>query len=339
MREEERGDPERVAASGLPRPRPWRSVGWTLLLLPFLVLPYRWLWLPCGLALTCLVVPVREAWRRRLERDHTLIVGAPLVLVLRTALDPGWWLPWLAVCGAAVLLIRGLRPRAPVVYAVVVAAWVAAVSLLARPLPRPGRTDVNVPPTAVLVCAGDSLTYPGADAWTYVARLRDRFGCTVINAGFPNDQSADLRERLDRDVLAADPTAVLVFIGGNDYLYGASRAQLTENLDAIVGRIRARGAAVVLVEIPSGVVWNPYAGVYRAVAARHGAVLVPDTSLRLWFMLELVAHRYLADPLTVDGIHFSPIGARRVADWLAPYAADALVSGARHARSAKPPGR
>src|SRR5262249_16601756 len=95
-------------------------------------------------------------------------------------------------------------------------------------------------------------------------------------------------------------------------------------LDGVVGRIRAAGARVVLVEVPTGIVWNPYAGIYRQVASRYDAILVPESRLRLWFSLELLARDHLSEPLTIDGIHLSPSGAQRVAEWLEPYLRSAL---------------
>jgi lysophospholipase L1-like esterase len=58
---------------------------------------------------------------------------------------------------------------------------------------------------------------------------------------------------------------------------------------------------------------------YRKVAVRHGATLVPETKLRLWFSAELIARDHLKQPLTIDGIHLSPAGATKVANWLEPY--------------------
>ena len=182
-------------------------------------------------------------------------------------------------------------------------------------------------PSAVLVCAGDSLTSgvdSNNDSQTYVARLRQDLGCTVVNAGFPGDTVGQLLLRLDRDVLAKRPTTVLVFIGGNDSLGATPRHQFAQELDAVVSRIKATGAGVVLVEVPCGIVWNSYAGVFRKTASRHGAVLVPETWLRWWLSIELLLHDRLADPLTLDGIHLSPAGATKIAEWLKPYVTPCL---------------
>jgi lysophospholipase L1-like esterase len=62
------------------------------------------------------------------------------------------------------------------------------------------------------------------------------------------------------------------------------------------------------------------------VANKYGAVLVPESWLRWWFSIELVACDRLAEPLTLDGIHLSPAGATKVANWLEPYVRRALAA-------------
>ncbi|MBN1341099.1 MAG: hypothetical protein JXQ73_00360 [Phycisphaerae bacterium] len=308
-----------------------RSVCWTLLLIPFLVLPYRWLWFPCALAGVVLVWPGRMSLAEVIRRDETLIVGSTVVLVLRTALDPEWWVPWTAVFG----LLCWARSRAwwrPRLGAAAMPFTViAAVFLLLRPEMRPvGNPGVGdgVDPNAVLVCAGDSLTSgipPLSADDTYVAHLRKRLGCKVINAGVADNRTGDLLGRLDRDVLSHHPTAVLVFIGGNDYLYGIPRGRFASDLEQVVGRLAAARTRLVIVEVPSGVVWNNFAGIYGRVARRHGAALVRDSRLRCLYVSELLFRKYRSTPMTIDGIHLSPAGAAKVADWLTPYLEAALA--------------
>ena len=309
----------------------WRSVAATALLVPFLFLPYRWIWLPSALAASVLIAPSARGRRDVVSRNATLIVGAPAVLILRTTLDPGWWVPWMAVLGV-LFWSRGQRWWNGKLSGVAIPlTWLLAAVLLARPdlgsLRR--RTASAIDPNAVLVCAGDSLTsgVDKSDAETYVARLRSRLPGTVINAGLAGNRTADLLYRLQRDVLSRRPTAVLVFIGGNDYLEGTPRRPVAEALEAVVSRIAATGARVVLVEVPTGIIWNPYAGMYRRIAGRYGAILVPESRLRWWFSIELLARDHLANPLTIDGIHLSPSGATRVADLLQPFVTQALSPG------------
>jgi len=310
------------------KPSSPRSILWTIALLPFLVAPYRWLWLPCAAGAVLTLARPRQTLRLRLRNDHTIILGAPVLLIVRTALDPLFWTPWVGLA-AALLLIRNRIHWTPTRARVAaLAAILAALLLIGRPslvpwLAGSGPAD----PATVLVCAGDSLTSGvdlDDDRQTYVARLRAALGCTVINAGFSGDTTADLLARLDRDVLSHRPTAVLLCIGGNDYLNGVSRSEFARNLESIVSRICAVTPRCVLVEVPSGIVWDPYAGVYRRVARRHGCVLAPESNLRRWLAPEMLAPGWMPRPMTLDGVHLSPRGATAVARWLRPYVMEAL---------------
>lgn len=314
-------DDEAVLASTSMTP-PQRSAQWsafwTALLIPFIFLPYRFLWLPCALGGMALVGG-RGDLRTVLRIHGTVIIGAPLVLILRTALDPEWWGPWIVLLGVlAWLRPRLLRWRLLLLPAIAI----AAILLLARPQVFAGHAVGPLDESDVLVCAGDSLTSgvtPGSDDGTYVASLRKRFPCPVINAGVANDKTRDLLRRLDRDVITKKPTTVLLFIGGNDSLDGTPRGDFARHLDEAAGRIARAGARLVIVEVPAGIVWNSYAGLYRRTARRYGAELVPESRLRLWFTAELLARDRLPEPLTIDGIHLSEEGAVRVAEWLEPY--------------------
>jgi len=307
-----------------------RSAIWSAALIPFVFLPYRWLWISCGLGATPIVVARHVRWSALVRRDGTLVIGSVVVLVVRTALDPAWWVPWIGVlvfvcAGRTRGWWLGKRP-----VAAICVLWMTSVAVLWRPdiwrLAADG--DRRVDPDAVLVCAGDSLTSgltPGSDADTYVAHLRKALGCTVVNAGAPSDRVGDLLARLDKDVLSRSATATLVFIGGNDYLDGTSRREFARQLDQVASRIADSGSKIIIVEVPSGIIWNPYAGVYRKVAHRYNAFLVPESRLRWWYTVELLARDHLDHPLTLDGIHLSPVGAEKVAEWLEPYVARVLA--------------
>ena len=67
-----------------------------------------------------------------------------------------------------------------------------------------------------VVCFGDSLT-EGAYGGSYFDALRQlRPDLDLINAGVGGDTVLNLLERLDDDVLAHQPDAVFVMVGGND---------------------------------------------------------------------------------------------------------------------------
>ena len=129
-----------------------------------------------------------------------------------------------------------------------------------------------------IVAFGDSLVEgrgatPGRD---FVSVLARRLGTRIVNAGRSGDTTASALTRLDSDVLARDPKVVIVLLGGNDFLRRVPTEQTFANLEKIVDRIRRRGAAVILVGVSVGLLSDPYASEYTAVARRNAAGLVPD---------------------------------------------------------------
>jgi acyl-CoA thioesterase-1 len=156
-----------------------------------------------------------------------------------------------------------------------------------------------------LLVLGDSLTagynLPQDKAFPVQLEqaLRDAgHDVTVLNAGISGDTTAGGRARLDW-VLAEEPDAAIVALGGNDGLRGLDPAQTREHLTAIVRGLKSREIQVMI----AGMLAPPNLGreygeafnaVFPEVAARTGVLLYP-------FFLEGVA----ADPALnqPDGIH------------------------------------
>ena len=129
----------------------------------------------------------------------------------------------------------------------------AASLLLWRFWPGASGRWHNFPPTASgpWVAFGDSLTAgygsekAGAD---YPTQLGQRLGVLIQNLGVPGETSADGLKRLE-DVAALQPRVVLLCFGGNDVLQSVPRDRMFANLGAIIDRLQARGAFVVLIGI------------------------------------------------------------------------------------------
>ncbi len=167
----------------------------------------------------------------------------------------------------------------------------------------------------VIVALGDSLTaglgVAPDEAWPAVlqSQLRSEgYAWRVVNAGVSGDTSTGALRRVDW-VLRARPAVVVVAIGANDGLRGLSVAALQANLVAIVGRLKAAGARVLLVgmRVPPNYgdeYARRFAAVFPAVARKTGVPLMP-------FLLEGVA----AVPALnqADGIHPNAAGQRLLA--------------------------
>jgi lysophospholipase L1-like esterase len=137
----------------------------------------------------------------------------------------------------------------------------------------------------------------------------------VTNLGRRSLFAAEVRETQLNAALRLRPDLAILAAGGNDALHASfAPDDLTRELDAIVGPLRRLGADVLMLElldiVASGLVPAEYAGplderlraladVTRAVAGRHGALLV-----------EMRGHPASADPAIYasDRIHLNARG-------------------------------
>jgi lysophospholipase L1-like esterase len=112
-------------------------------------------------------------------------------------------------------------------------------------LPRLGSEDV-------IVAFGDSLTYGtgAAENESYPAVLAQLTGRQVVRSGVPGEVTAQALRRLPEVIAENQPRLMIVCLGGNDMLRKVNEAETRANLRAIIGAIRQRGIAVVLIGVP-----------------------------------------------------------------------------------------
>ncbi len=109
-----------------------------------------------------------------------------------------------------------------------------------------------VPPGAVVLALGDSLTHgTGATPETaYPAVLAGLTGWRVVNAGVPGDTSAQALARLPALLQEHAPALVLLGIGGNDFLRRLPEAETRANVRAAIAQVRATDAQLLLIAVP-----------------------------------------------------------------------------------------
>jgi lysophospholipase L1-like esterase len=137
----------------------------------------------------------------------------------------------------------------------------------------------NAYPQGVAVVAfGDSLTsgYQMGAGESYPEQLAARIGRPILNRGVSGDSTVEGLARLERDVLDENPRIVIVGLGANDMLRRQPIDPAFVNLCAIVDRIHARGALVVLLGVDGPRLYVDWDGRYRQLARETGCVLVPD---------------------------------------------------------------
>jgi acyl-CoA thioesterase-1 len=138
----------------------------------------------------------------------------------------------------------------------------------------------------------------------------------MINAGVSGDTASGGRDRLDWSV-PEGTEAVILELGANDALRGIDPAIVRANLDAMIGRIQASGAKLLLMGMRAPPNWGvdyqqEFDRMYPELAQAHGVTLYP-------FFLEGVA----MDPKLnqPDGIHPNERGVAALVERIAPYVA------------------
>lgn len=164
----------------------------------------------------------------------------------------------------------------------------------------PPRGGTNV------VAFGDSLI-EGVGATSgndLVSRLSRDLGVPILNAGKSGDTTAMARARFKRDVLAQDPRAVLILLGGNDFLKRVPREETFANLQAMIRALHEQGVFVVLLGVRGGLVGDSYERDFDALAEATGVLYVPN-----------VLDGILGEPdLLADAIHPNDAGYARIAE-------------------------
>ena len=177
--------------------------------------------------------------------------------------------------------------------------------------------------TTAILAFGDSITagfgLPADQA--FPARLEDKLradglAVRVINAGISGDTTADGLARLDW-ALADKPDIVILELGANDALRGLDPAAVRANLEAMIDKVQASGAKVLLIGMlaPANLgaeYEREFDKIYPELAKEHGVALYP-------FLLDGVA----LDPKLnqPDGLHPNERGVAIIVDHIAPYVA------------------
>jgi acyl-CoA thioesterase-1 len=179
-----------------------------------------------------------------------------------------------------------------------------------------------------IVDFGDSLTaglgLPASEAFParLEARLRqDGLAVTVVNAGVSGDTTAGGLARLDW-TLADKPDIVILALGANDALLGIDPKTVRANVDAMIGKIQASGAKLMLLGMLAPPNWGEayqrdFDAIYPDLARAHNVPLYP-------FLLEGVAmNPALNQP---DGLHPNEKGVAIMVDRVAPLVAKVVAA-------------
>jgi acyl-CoA thioesterase-1 len=167
------------------------------------------------------------------------------------------------------------------------------------------------------ITAGFGLPQDAALPARLEAKLHgDGLAVHVVNAGNSGDTTADGLARLDW-ALAEKPEIVILELGANDALRGLDPASVRANLDAMIGKVQASGAKLLLIGMLAPSNWgeqyrHDFDRIYPELAKAHDVPLYP-------FLLDGVA----LDPRLnqPDGLHPNERGVALIVDHIAPYVA------------------
>ena len=166
--------------------------------------------------------------------------------------------------------------------------------------------------TVTIAALGDSLTagygldqgqgfVPQLEQW-----LRDQGAdVTIVNAGVSGDTTAGGLSRVDW-TLTPEVDAMIVALGGNDYLRGLDPAVSRANLDAILAAGQEAGVDMLLVGLTVGTNYGPefkrdFETMYVELADQYDIPLYPDmfAALRAEGETQEAIRRFMQ----ADGIH------------------------------------
>jgi acyl-CoA thioesterase-1 len=177
-----------------------------------------------------------------------------------------------------------------------------------------------------IVAVGDSLTagYGVSEENAYPARLEKKLreaGYTwrVVNAGVSGETSSGALSRMAW-ILKTKPDIVILETGANDGLRGIDPRVTRKNIDEAVRVLKEKNVTVVLAGMRMTTnlgksYTDAFYANYRAVAEKHGLILIP-------FFLEGVA----GEPSLAqkDGLHPTAEGYRIITERVFPYVLQAI---------------
>jgi lysophospholipase L1-like esterase len=189
-----------------------------------------------------------------------------------------------------------------------------SASPTATPTAAPKKTPTP-PQVYNFVALGDSLTaWPATDPWPTRVDVEDARLHLVHNAGVPGDRVVDMLARLNKDVFAYNPSVLLILGGTNDIGKGYSQATAIANMKSIIIAAKARKIRVYLITIPP----DSYSSMAGHIDSYNAALTNLGNAYRI---VVINIHDVLSTSTgvyqkqyTVDGVHFTSLGAQVVAD-------------------------
>ncbi len=186
-----------------------------------------------------------------------------------------------------------------------------------------------------IAALGDSLTagygLPQADG--FVPTLQEWLeeqgaDVTIMNAGVSGDTTAGGLSRVGW-TLSPDVDAMIVALGGNDYLRGIDPAVSKANLDGILAQGQAAGIEILLVGLSVGANYGlnykqDFEGMYVELADKYDVPLYPDFAAGLRAVAGM--GEGMSEFLQADGIHPNKDGVDVIVAAMGPTVLDLIAA-------------
>ena len=189
--------------------------------------------------------------------------------------------------------------------------------------------------TVTVAALGDSLTQgfglapeegfvPQLEAWL----IAEGADVTLINAGVSGDTTAGGLSRVAW-TLTPEVDAMIVALGGNDFLRGIDPEVARANLDGILATAEEAGVEVLLVGLQASNQYGPdyrrdFNGMYVDLSEEYGIPLYPDIFAGL--RTEGGTAEAVRAFMQPDGIHPNPDGVARIVAAIGPVVLDLVES-------------
>lgn len=189
--------------------------------------------------------------------------------------------------------------------------------------------------TVTIAALGDSLTagYGLPQGEGFVPQLQDWLQArgadvAIMNAGVSGDTTAGGANRVDW-TLTPDVDAMIVNLGGNDYLRGIDPSVSRANLDRILAAGQAAGVAMLLVGIDADSNYGPdyeaaFEGMYSDLAAQYEIPLY--ASFFDGILTAAGTRDRLVQYMQDDGVHPNKDGVAEIVTAIGPVVLDLIAA-------------
>lgn len=259
----------------------------------------------CALIGLALWLGSRDARRAAILAGIACLVGAVFVFLSTTPLPLWFYVP----AGAATLVWFCLYRRTgiPLARRRQLAIFVGLIWLVGLGLEFPSHLTPTIPAvehSRTLTIFGDSVTAGlGDEEITWPRILAGETGWIIHDNSFPGATTGTALKRIRTAEIP--PGLVLIELGGNDIFGSGDADAFARQLDEILALAAQPGRVVMMLELPLPPLHHRFGAAQRRLARKHGVSLIPK---RVFLSV------LLSDETTLDSIHLSPEGHRRMAD-------------------------